>query len=224
MQSQVAAVHHAESLSLDGISVDLHRRLDPAPHLMRAEFDSIWAGRQHVEIAGCSFATMGAADSCVYVSSHAARDNWPQLRYVVDFVLALNAATAVHPLEGIARRAKEHGVGRRFRLGLAVSRLLVPELPAQDRRSSLMASWAWSRHRAGRVPGMAGDARDAISAFAFARASQGDAADLLYALRKMAWLPSTAADSPLPEKMWWAHPLLAPANAVRRLRERSSSA
>lgn len=221
LQERIANVHHATTLYLGRSHIDLHRRLDPVPHLMRSSFDEFRARRDTVELQGQVFPTLGAVDAAVFVASHGCQDNWPRLRQVVDFVLALDVASRESGFDAVERRARALGVARRFAVAVEVARRLVPELPAQTGRARVMAAWAWSRHRAGRLTDASDRARDSITTFAYWTLSQGDPPSLGYAVRRLLWLPSAMGDSPLPDAMWWAYPLTAPVNVVRRVHARS---
>lgn len=217
LQARVAHVHHATSLIVGNTHIDLHRRLDPVPHLMRADFDDLWQRRDKVDIRGHSFATLGPVDAAVFVASHGAQDNWPRLRSVVDFAGALDLAVSEAGWDTVWERAQELGVGRRFSTAVQVARLLVPQLPAQGPRDVMMSRWAWSRHRHGRDLEGSGSPRDSMGSFVYWTLSQGDPRSLAYAVKRLLWLPSAMGDASLPENMWWAYPALAPINVGRRI-------
>lgn len=220
-QERLVSVHHAATVIVGNTHIDLHRRLDPVPHLMRASFDEFWLRRDKVEIRGRSFPTLDPVDTCVFVASHGCQDNWPRLRHVVDMALALQLAVRASGWAAVWQRAVDLGVSRRLATAVEVTRLLVPELPPQDRRARVMAEWAWSRHRAGRD--LEGDAtpRNAMASFAYWTLSEGDPAAFGYAARRLMWLQSSMEHSRLPERLWWAYPLLMPVNVAGRIVRRS---
>lgn len=220
LQKRVATVHHATSLRFHNTHIDLHHRLSPDPHLMRAAFGTLWARRDVVTIDRYAFPTTSLLDTAAHVASHGCQDNWPALRHVLDFTVAVDAARARFGWAAVHDRAAELGVPRRLATAIEVARMLQPDLPDQGPRARAMARWAWSRHRQGRMTFGSHDTRDVISSFAYWTLSEGDPRSLAYGVRRLMWLPSAMGDSPLPESMWWAYPVMAPVNVVRRIIER----
>ncbi len=221
LQAKLESVHHAATLRWSGVLIDLHRRLDPAPHLMRVPFDDLWQRRNLVRLAGYDFPTLDALDTCVLAASHGCRDNWSQLRQVVDFVQLLSRVTETAPMQAVADRAQEHGVTRRLAVALAVSRILVPELPLQGVAASQLARWTWARYRTGRITIGSGSPRDSVGTFVYWTATQGQAADWTYAARRLVWFTSATTEPVVPGQPLWAYPALAPLSVSRRIVSRA---
>ncbi len=215
-------VTHAASLSLSGLAIDLHRRLDPDPERMTVPFDVLLGRSDTIKPGGVAFRTLDPVDSCVLIASHGARDNWSQLRGIVDFVIAASGESLTIDPESLLDRASEFGVRRRMQLAIEVSRTLVPEWPSQSRRSRAMARWAWKRIRAGRLTRSSGRPRDVVGTYAFWVASEGEAASLRYGVKRLVWLPSGMVGVNLPRGVQWAYPALAPALVVARVVQRAS--
>jgi hypothetical protein len=217
LNHHLAAVHHATSLFIGGVHVDLHRRLDPNPQMMSVPFAELWECRDIVEVQGHHFPTLSPVDTCVYVASHGSQDNWPYLRGVLDLVLAVARAG---DLEAVVDRASRQGVSERLAIGLEVARVLAPDLPPQGAYARRMANWSWSRHRQGRAVRGSDKPRDVMSTFAYWLLSEPGASSLIYAARRLAWLPSSMESAAIPDRLWWAYPILAPVNVSRRVIER----
>lgn len=218
--AKVAEVHHATTIDFQGVTVDLHSRLDPA-HLMKVSFPEIWHRREVVMVAGQELPTLSRLDSCVFVASHGCQDNWATLRQVMDFVLAWDAALDSELPELVFETALAQGVARRLQVAIEVARVVCPALPPQSQRARMMSNWAWSRHRSGRLTRGSGRPLDAMGTFAFWMASEGHVTSYSYGLKRLAWLPSMAERSPMPERLWWLTPALSPYLLLRRLLERA---
>ncbi len=212
-------VAHAVALSLNGIAVDLHHRLDPDPHVMSVPFEDLLRASTTGSPGGTELRTLSALDSCAFVASHGARDNWASMRHVCDFALALAAACPDGDLEPLLVRAEELGVRGRVELALEVARVLVPALPRQSWGARTMARWAWSRHAQGRLTRGSDETRDVLGTYAFWILSERDLESLRFGLRRLAWLPSTAGAGEEHPSSWMA-PMLVPYNATRRLVQR----
>lgn len=218
LAKKVAQVHHATTFSLSGVSIDLHRRLDPNPDRMQLRFESLWRERDTVQLAGVDFSTLSTIDACVLVASHGCRDNWLQIRQLVDFAQSLNRVQSEgFDLENLEQRAAEQGVARRMAVALAVTKIILPELPTQSNSAKQLARWTWSRYRSGRVDMGERTPRHAISMFTYSALSEEGLQGLSYSRRRLIWLTSTNVDPLFPNQSLWAYPLLAPVNVVRRM-------
>jgi hypothetical protein len=217
LAEKVAQVHHASALQISGIPIDLHRRLDPNPDRMQLRFDALWRERETVQLAGVDFSTLSPIDACVLVASHGCRDNWLQIRQLVDFAQSLNRVQSEgFDLGHLEQRAVEQGVARRMAVALAVTKILLPELPNQSESAKQLARWTWSRYRSGRVD-MARTPRHSISMFTYSALSEEGLQGLFYSRRRLIWLTSTNVDPLFPNQSLWAYPLLAPVNVIRRM-------
>ena len=218
LAQKVAQVHHATTFLLSGISIDLHRRLDPNPDRMRLSFDTLWRERDTVQLAGVDFATLSPIDACVLVASHGCRDNWLQIRQLVDFAQSLNRIQSEgFDFSDLEQRAVEQGVARRLAVALAVTHILVPELPVQSDSAKQLAQWTWSRYRSGRVDIGARTPRHAVSMLTYSALSEEGLQGLVYSARRLIWFTSTNVDPLFPNQSLWTYPLLAPVNVVRRM-------
>lgn len=217
LDHHLATVHHATSLFMGGVHVDLHRRLDPNPRLMRVPFTGLWQRRDTVEVHGHDFPTLSPVDACVYVASHGSQDNWPYLRGALDLVFALARAG---DLDHVVDEARRQNVPERLAIGLEFARVLAPDLPRQGAYARRMAGWSWARHRQGRAVRGSDRPRDVMGTFAYWLLSEPGAASLAYGARRLAWLPSGMESTTLPDRLWWTYPILSPVHVARRIVER----
>jgi len=218
LAEKVSRVHHAAALEMSGIPIDSHRRLDPNPDRMQLGFDELWRERDTVQLAGVNFSTLSPIDACILTASHGCRDNWLQIRQLIDFAQSLNRVqSAGSDIRALEQRAKKHAVTRALAIALAVAQILVPELPAQSASAQYFAKWTWSRYRSGRVDVGARTPRNTISRFAYSTLTEEGFHGFVYAARRLTWFTATNVDPLIPQQSMWAYPLIAPVNVVRRM-------
>ena len=218
LAEKIAQVHHAAILEFSGITVDVHRRLDPNPDRMRLRFDALWRERDMIRLAGVDFPTLSPSDSCLLVASHGCRDNWLQIRQLVDFAQSLNRVQADGlDLSDLRQRAVEHGITRRLAVALAVTRIVIPELPDQTRTAKQFARWTWSRYRSGQTDVGSRTPRQATSMFTYSTLTEDGLHGPVFAARRLIWFTSTNVDPLVPNQALWTYPFLAPANVIRRM-------
>ena len=220
LAKKVALAHHEAALEISGIPIDVHRRLDPNPDRMQVEFDTLWRERDTVHLAGVDFPTLSPIDACVLVASHGCRDNWLQIRQLIDFAQSMDRVQSDGvDLKDLEQRAKEQAVTRRLAVALAVAQIVIPELPTQSSSAQFFARWAWTRYRSGRVDVGARTPRNAMARFAYSTLTEEGFQSAIYAARRLTWVTSTNVDPLIPHQPMWAYPLLAPVNVVRRMVE-----
>ena len=71
---------------LNGVSLDLHWRIDRTPQIARLPFEELWQRRTSVVLAGRSVPTLGVIDSLLVTCVHGTKEHWYQWRWVVDAV------------------------------------------------------------------------------------------------------------------------------------------
>ena len=79
----ILGTFHEMTFDGPGSTVDLHWRLDPTHHALPG-FDSAWARREAVDVAGTVVQTLGPRDALAHTCHHAARDDWRWIRSLVD--------------------------------------------------------------------------------------------------------------------------------------------
>lgn len=224
LSARMASLHHARSLLLHGVAIDLHHRLGPDPHLLNPGFDELWREREIVTVGGVELPTLHREDALLHIASHAGQDNWSSLRDVADFVRLAQSTAPGWDFAALHRRARVRRVPGRLRLAIEVARLVVPELPKQGRREQALAALVWRNHRRGRRVRISGRPQDVAIAFLFRVASEGDWESVQWGVRRLLWLPSAASEGVLPDRVSWAYPLASPVLVARRVVQRQRAA
>jgi len=221
LSRKTSQINHAISLSLDGVAIDLHQRLDPDPNLMNISFFDLFGAGCKVQVDQMEFITLSLQDTCVLVASHGCRDNWRDFRSMIDFSILYNLVGSSAIVES---RTLDLGVLRRIEIARAVTAELSSGLGSFDKRSMVFSYWTWRRHRKGKDLNNPRKISEFLTTFLYWILSAGDMGSLKFGIRRLIWLPSGTASSGLGGRFVILYPLLAPVKVIQRLWTRKRDA
>jgi hypothetical protein len=78
------AGHQWSYRTASGHCLELHWRLHEFEKLAPLEFEGVWSRRQNIALGGMTLPSLGADDLYVYLLTHAAREGWSRLSWILD--------------------------------------------------------------------------------------------------------------------------------------------
>lgn len=134
-------LHHALCLTLDGVYVDLHYRLDPNPEVLGVPFQRLHDSGQELRIGGQPFRTLDDETTLLLLAANGGRDLWRKWGQVLDFAM-LDRRLSISTAE-----ARSYGVERRLELGRRMTDWLTGSKPVGPQRR--LAAQIIDRHAKG---------------------------------------------------------------------------
>ncbi|MGE4221001.1 MAG: nucleotidyltransferase family protein [Alphaproteobacteria bacterium] len=203
------------------VIVELHQRLTTNPHALPTDFETLWADRRTVAVAGTAVATLPARFLPVYLCVHGALHCWQRLRWLLDLGLLLREPGAE---ARIVADAAELGLAKPVRLAasLASGLLMLGDAawtPAAER--FCMRFYKGDRWRMMQESNLAGFRRMAWM-LAYGYGLKGAWAYAWTALVAELRSPADWEVLSLPDRLIWLYPVLRPVGwLLRRLRRRT---
>lgn len=185
---------HSTTLTLEGIHIDLHHRIEHNPMLMSVGHDALVDERSVVDVGGVGVDTLGLLDSTLLAACHSGHDAWSDLRSVMDMVRLFRLVGVERAQEQLWRRAQTQSVGGRLALAQDVGRRLGDTGPGGDgsregllrrRTSRGLARAAWRRLALGESVRLSREPRDRVFRNTIALASAGLGEALAWELRRL---------------------------------------
>lgn len=184
-------LHHALSLDLRGVEVDVHYRLDSLPSVLPLTFDQAWESTQTVVLAGQQITTFDDELTVLVLAAGGGRDRWNKWGRLLDFAVLDRRVTV--PDE----RARDLGLGDRLSVARTLVGLLDPtgNAPASAQATSL-ARQVVAQHARGRRSGFVGIRVDAWQADDWRLRSAGRRVDRHRLLRRFVAIEDAPARPP----------------------------
>lgn len=137
-------MHHGLTLDFEGVSIDLHYRLDDMPDVLAQPLWMLVERGRSVDLNGEAFDTTGDLDSALLTANHGGRDGWPKWGGVLDFAALRRAGTFTD--EELIEAGLAQGMGQRVPLALELARIVDPTIPPQPQAAQVLARRAFSTH------------------------------------------------------------------------------
>lgn len=181
---------HSVNLRLEGVSIDLHSRLDLNPALMKIDHDLVYARRVQVDMGGALVDTLGRLDATLMLCAHAGRDSWSDLRAISDMTRLLRMVESEGTLSQLQAEADLRGLGTRLGLGVLMARPFgdwdsAQPLVRTPPRARFLARVAWKRLARGEQPRWSTETADIVRTYLFQTASVGSLSALRWDVEKI---------------------------------------
>ena len=123
-------VHEYEMTGPD-IDVELRWRVGDAERPFSPAVPALWDHREQVDVGGASLPALAPADRLLVLAFHGTKHRWFLLKWLCDFVAAMDATTA--DWDRVLAHARDHGGERPLLVGAALAErgfdVVEPDLP-----------------------------------------------------------------------------------------------
>lgn len=204
--------------SWQGISLDVHWRIDPLPQIARMSFNDLWKRAESLTIAGETIHTPGRIDALLITCVHGTKEQWRNLRWMLDVTRQVRAIPEEDwPL--VHQRALQTGCAPGLFIGIALANALTPTLAPlpTDHRALHQAHTALSQALEDNAPFEGVVFRDQLARLRWKFRTLPTASAGASILLRNLWATLDMAEVPLPLALAWAYPAVRPFLWLRRL-------
>ncbi|MBV0900758.1 nucleotidyltransferase domain-containing protein [Haloarcula salina] len=117
--SATKAIVHEYAMTGSDIDVELRWRVGDAERPFSPDVTALWDHREQVDVGGASVPALAPEDRLLVLAFHGTKHRWYLLKWLCDFVAAMDATTA--DWDRVLARARDHGVERPFLVGAALA-------------------------------------------------------------------------------------------------------
>ncbi|WP_424003317.1 nucleotidyltransferase domain-containing protein [Haloarcula salina] len=113
------AIVHEYAMTGSDIDVELRWRVGDAERPFSPDVAALWDHREQVDVGGAPVPALAATDRLLVLAFHGTKHRWYLLKWLCDFVAAMDATTA--DWDRVLAHARDHGVERPFLVGAALA-------------------------------------------------------------------------------------------------------
>ena len=116
--------HEQRYVGRDGMTLELHHRLHPNPHLLDLSTTTLMDGRRELTIGNTRVPVLDPVMELLYLSTHGSRHGWHRLLWVCD-IAAIASRASPQLLDTAHREAAKLGVLEPLAQGLLLAEILL---------------------------------------------------------------------------------------------------
>lgn len=124
-------------LQREHFTVEVRWRVGDPDRPFSPDVETLWTHRETTEVAGRDVAVLSSEERLLVLAFHGTKHNWHLLKWVCDFVAAMEQTDVHWPR--LLRRARRHRVERKLLVGVALADALFDVTPPESVRDRLEA-------------------------------------------------------------------------------------